>query len=86
MKPPYPLEVVGAMVRAGDARAVGFVVSELKRCKGNVRETARALGIGERTLYSWRDGNAELAAAFAEHAMGRIGAGPHAARVRKGST
>lgn len=68
----------GARVRAGDARAIQRVVSELERRGGNMQATAAALGVSERTLYLWRDSVPELSARIKVAARGRVG------RPRKG--
>lgn len=84
MKRPYPTtRALAEMIRSDDDLAVRYVVSELKRSGGNVRDTAKALGCSERALYNWRDSNARLTKLFEEFAMGRAAAGPNAARARK---
>jgi transposase-like protein len=84
VKAPYPTTaVLAAMLRADDNKAVRYVVAVLKSNRGNMRETARELGCSERTLYNWRDANKRLTKAFAQHAMGREGAGPNATRERE---
>jgi transposase-like protein len=83
MKRPYPTtRALAEMVRANDARAVAYIVSELKRAKGNVSAAAAAIGCGQRTLYAWRDSNEALRQAFVQHALGREGAGPIASAAR----
>lgn len=84
MKPPYPTtRILADLVRVDDDDAVRYVVAELKRARGNVRETARALGCGVRTLYKWLDANPRLAKAFEKHGLGRVGAAAIAAEARK---
>lgn len=84
MKRPYPTtQALAAMIRADDDRAIAYVLSELKRAKGNVTKTAEALGCSERALYTWRDGNDRLRDGFAELAMGRTGAALKAAKARR---
>jgi hypothetical protein len=83
MKRPYATtRALAEMVRADDTRAVAYIISELKRAKGNVSATAVALGCSLRALYRWRDSNPRLREAFEQHALGRSGAGPLASRVR----
>jgi transposase-like protein len=62
--------LLAAQVRLGEPKAIKRVISELKRAKGNVSATAAALGVSERTLYVWRDVNAEFKAAFDENVRG----------------
>jgi transposase-like protein len=85
MKRPYPTtRALAEMVRANDARAVAYIVSELKRAKGNVSAAAAAIGCGQRTLYAWRDSNEALRQAFVQHALGREGSAIEAHPRREG--
>lgn len=68
-------EALSAMVRGGDADAVEHVIKVLKFCGGKITALAKAIGVSERTVYNWRDGSPALIKAFAEHAIGREGAG-----------
>ena len=82
-KAPYPtIAALAAMLRADDEKAVAYVVAALKFAGGSVRGAAKVIGCGLRTLYAWRDSNERLGAAFAEHALGREGAGPMASAAR----
>jgi transposase-like protein len=82
-KNPYPTaKVLGAMLQADDDRAVRYVLAELRFADGNVTKAAEAIGCGNRTLYSWRDGNQRLRDGFEKHALGRAGAGVNATEAR----
>lgn len=53
-KNPFPnMRALSALVRAGDERAVNYVVRVLKRTKGNRSKAAESLGIAESLLYDW---------------------------------
>ncbi len=45
--------VLGALLRSGDKQALQKVSSALKKRQGNVRRTARDLGVPERSLWRW---------------------------------
>lgn len=68
-------DALSAMVRAGDERAIKYVIRMLKFCKGRVTKLAEELKISARTVYYWRDSNETLKAEFAKHALGLEGAG-----------
>lgn len=67
--------MLGAGVRGGNSHALGHVVAALIANDGNVSATARALGVGLRTLYDWRDASPYLSRAFKDHAQTRAEAG-----------
>jgi transposase-like protein len=80
---PFPsVKALTAMVLADDDRAVRYVLAQLRENDGNVTATAKAIGVGARSLYVWRDSVARLREGFEKLAMGRLGAGIHATRAR----
>jgi len=74
-KPPYPsIVALAALLRADDDKAVAYVIAELRFAGGNVSATAKRIGCSLRAVYSWRDSNKRLKAAFDAFALGRSGA------------
>jgi hypothetical protein len=82
MKAPYPLKSMTGLIANGDRVAIGFVKAMLNAAHGDVTATARLAGVSKRTLYNWRDSNAELRRAFDQVAIGRAGAGRNATKAR----
>lgn len=67
-------EMLAAALRAGDERAIDYVVRVLKHHKGDLTKTANEIGVGDRTLRKWRGASEPLRAAMAPHELGRAGA------------
>lgn len=49
--------LLGELIKAGDLDTCTSIVSTLENNRGNMRDTARALGVPERTLYRWCAGD-----------------------------
>lgn len=92
---PYPtIAILSAMVRAGDSKAVQYVLGVLEQQGGSITHTATAIGVARRTVNNWRElaldggegasaaGLAALRSGFERLSLGHTGAAARATEAR----